>query len=125
MSIQSIFASAFTPRGTTWIDDYWQENAERTAESVDTSDFNAGQLTIWEDIATPAIEDGIALGPDFTVDGFINIVQTAIDNEDFGLYDRAFSDTVEALAYELEAVWDDAFGGDSVGIKRFLGVIYS
>lgn len=131
LSGNGVRVAASAPRGgqiygqTTWLNTYWINRANEDVDAVYTGGFNAGQDTIWTEDILPEIDNQIATGEDFTREGFISAIENVVDNQHgSGTYERAFSDTIEALADQLLHHWDSAFGGDGLNRKLFYGRYY-
>jgi hypothetical protein len=107
----------------TWVEDYWQSGVTSSYEDLkNIPDLNPGQRGIIDSEEESIINYLFEIDEDYNPDEFLNFLQTSF--EDDGRYE-ALSITWEEYSVTLEDIWDNASGGDSQGVKKFLGVTYA
>ena len=108
--------------GETWVEDYWQGGVLGSYQDLkNIPDLNPGQRGILDSEEDSIITYLFDIAEDYNPDEFLDFLQTSF--EDDGRYE-ALSITWEEYSITLEDIWDNASGGDSQGVKKFLGRTY-
>ena len=106
----------------TFVDDYWQSGVTAAYQDLQfNSDLNPGQKAILESEENSILEYLYEQGEDYNPDAFLDFLETSLTDD--GRY-QALSETFSTYAKDMQDVWDHASGGDGLGRKKFLGVIY-